>query len=72
MKIVLQCKTRDRFFFFHYSGISVKKTLVLTLKNGLSESDIDNGCPLTIKELENDNWFSNLIASIDKKNAKQY
>lgn len=72
MKILLKSKARDPFFLFHYSGISIKKSLVLTMKNGISESDIDNGSPLTLKELEKDNWFSNLILIIDKKNAKQY
>ena len=51
MRIILQCKTRDPFFFVNFSGINVKKVFIFTIKDGITLDDIDNGSPIRLKEL---------------------
>ena len=63
---------RDPFFLINLSGITNKKTIILSLKDGVTEDMITNAPPFLFKDLEKPTEIINVVAVITKQNYKQF
>ena len=50
-RLLVQCKTRDDYFLVNLSGITNKKTIILSLRQGVTEEIIINADPFLFKDL---------------------
>lgn len=51
-KLLVQCgKIRDQYFLINLMGITIKKTIILSLKENVSEDQIMNAGPFLFKDL---------------------
>jgi hypothetical protein len=50
-RLLVQCKTRDPYFLINLSGITNKKTIILSLKENVSDEQIVNAEPFLFKDL---------------------
>lgn len=50
-RLLVQCRTRDPYFLINLSGITNKKTIILTLKDNVSDEQIVNAEPFLFKDL---------------------
>lgn len=71
-RLLVQSKTRDEYFLVNLSGITNKKTVILSLKENITEDMITNAEPFLFKDLEKPTDIINVIAIINKQNYKQF
>ena len=50
-RLLVQCKIRDEYFLVNLSGITNKKTIILSLKESITEDMIMNAEPFLFKDL---------------------
>jgi hypothetical protein len=50
-RLLVHAKTRDQFFLVNLSGITNKKTIILSLKENVTEDQIVNAEPFLFKDL---------------------